>query len=168
MGPRTHYPNVTRRYLFWWQGTRHATPSLRALCYYGAPCLGHLPFTEPFPHLRLHGLLNKDGFKMSKSRGNVVNPDEYVSLYGADNLRMYLLFCGPWEEGGDFSDKGMAGMERFTSRVWSLVTGKHQPGAGGVDLRMIDRTIKKVQEGIERLKFNIAISGLMELTRWAA
>ncbi|TMC19655.1 MAG: leucine--tRNA ligase, partial [Chloroflexi bacterium] len=130
--------------------------------------LGHLPFTEPFPHLRLHGLLIKDGFKMSKSRGNVVNPDEYVSLYGADNLRMYLLFCGPWEEGGDFSDKGMVGMERFTSRVWSLVTGNHQPGAGGVDLRMIDRTIKKVQESIVRLKFNIAISGLMELTRWAA
>lgn len=130
--------------------------------------LGYLPFTEPFPHLRLHGLLIKDGFKMSKSRGNVVNPDEYVPLYGADNLRMYLLFCGPWEEGGDFSDKGMLGMVRFTSRVWSLVTGKHQPGAGVVDLRVIDRTIKKVQEGIERLKFNIAISGLMELTRWAA
>src|SRR5256885_9292434 len=62
----------------------------------------------------------------------------------------------------------MVGMERFTSRVWSLVTGNHQPGAGGVDLRMIDRTIKKVQESIVRLKFNIAISGLMELTRWAA
>ncbi len=130
--------------------------------------LGHLPFTEPFPHLRLHGLLIKDGFKMSKSRGNVVNPDEYVALHGADNLRMYLLFCGPWEDGGDFSDKGMVGMERFISRAWSLVTGIHQPGAGGVDLRMVDRTIKKVQEGIERLKFNIAISGLMELTRWAA
>jgi leucyl-tRNA synthetase len=129
--------------------------------------LGHLPFTEPFPRLRLHGLLNKDGSKMSKSRGNVVNPDEYVALHGADNLRMYLLFCGPWEDGGDFSDKGMGGIERFTSRVWSLVTGKHQPGAGGVDLRMVDRTIQKVQEGIERLKFNIAISGLMELTRWA-
>src|SRR6266498_499977 len=87
--------------------------------------LGHLPFTEPFPHLRLHGLLIKDGFKMSKSRGNVVNPDEYVALHGADNLRMYLLFCGPWEDGGDFSDKGMVGMERFISRAWSLVTGIH-------------------------------------------
>ncbi len=148
--------HVTRHHLY----ARFVTMALHAL--------GHLPFTEPFPHLRLHGLLIKDGFKMSKSRGNVVNPDEYVSLYGADNLRMYLLFCGPWEEGGDFSDKGMVGMERFTSRVWSLVTGNHQPGAGGVDLRMIDRTIKKVQESIVRLKFNIAISGLMELTRWAA
>lgn len=129
--------------------------------------LGHLPFNEPFPHLRLHGLLIKDGFKMSKSRGNVVNPDEYVALHGADNLRMYLLFCGPWEDGGDFSDKGMVGMERFLSRVWTLVTGKHEPGTGGVDLRMLDRSIKKAQEGIERLKFNIAIAGLMELTRWA-
>jgi leucyl-tRNA synthetase len=128
---------------------------------------GLLPFAEPFPRLRLHGLLRKDGRKMSKRRGNVVDPDAYVGRVGADNLRMYLLFCGPWELGGDFSDAALAGIERFSARVWRLVTEPHQPGPGGVDLRPLDRAVAAVGRDLGRLRFNTALAALMELVRWA-
>jgi leucyl-tRNA synthetase len=130
--------------------------------------LGLLPFAEPFPHLRLHGLLIQEGAKMSKSRGNVVDPDEYIDRFGSDNLRMYLLFCGAWEEGGDFSDKGLVGIVRFTRRLYSLIAGTVPAGAGGVDLSPLDRAVARVQRDIERFKFNTAIAGLMEATTWAA
>jgi leucyl-tRNA synthetase len=129
--------------------------------------LGHLPFEEPFPRLRLHGLLLKDGAKMSKSRGNVVNPDEYVERVGADVLRMYLLFCGPWEDGGDFSDEGLAGIERFLLRIRRLLSEPPASAPGGVDVRPLDRAVAAVQADLERLKFNTSISSLMELVRWA-
>jgi leucyl-tRNA synthetase len=129
--------------------------------------LGLVPFAEPFPRIRLHGFLLKDGAKMSKSRGNVVVPDQYVGRVGADNLRMYLLFCAPWEEGGTFSDAGLAGIERFSARAWRLVTEPHTPGPGGVDLRPLDRAVAAVGRDLERLKFNTALSTLMELLRWA-
>jgi leucyl-tRNA synthetase len=128
--------------------------------------LGLLPFAEPFATLRLHGMLIKDGAKMSKSRGNVVNPDEYVDRVGADNLRLYLLFCGPWEEGGDFSDRGLMGMVRFTARLAHVVREAHAPGPGGVDLAPLHHAIARVQGDIERLKFNTAIAALMECVRW--
>ncbi len=128
--------------------------------------LGLVPFAEPFPRLRLHGLLRKDGAKMSKSRGNVVDPDAYVRRVGADNLRMYLQFCGPWEEGGDFSDEGMAGIERFSARTWRLLADPWTPGPGGVDLRPLDRAVAAVEGDLERLKFNTALATLMELVRW--
>jgi leucyl-tRNA synthetase len=129
--------------------------------------LGLLPFAEPFPRLRLHGMLTKDGAKMSKSRGNVVNPDRYIAEHGADVTRMYLLFIGPWHEGGDFSDAGSAGIERFLQRVWRLVTEPHSPGPGGVDLRPLDRAIAVVGGDLERMRFNTAIAALMELVNWA-
>jgi leucyl-tRNA synthetase len=129
--------------------------------------LGLVPFAEPFPKIRLHGFLRKDGAKMSKSRGNVVVPDEYMARVGADTLRMYLLFVAPFEEGGDWSDAGLAGIERFVARAWRLVTEAHRPtaGAGGdrVDLRPLDRAVAAVGDGIERLKLNTAIATLMEL-----
>lgn len=128
--------------------------------------LGHLPFAEPFKRLRLHGLLVKGHAKMSKSRGNVVNPDEYIDWVGADALRAYLLFCGPWEEGGDFSDRALQGVVRFNFRLWRLVTEPFQPGPGGVDMRHLDRTVHKVETEIQRLKFNTAIAELMKLTQW--
>jgi leucyl-tRNA synthetase len=128
---------------------------------------GLLPFAEPFPRLRLHGLLRKDGRKMSKRRGNVVDPEAYVGRVGADNLRMYLLFCGPWELGGDFSDAGLAGIERFSGRVWRLLTEPHRPGRGGVDLRPLDRAVAAVGQDVGKLRFNTALATLMELARWA-
>jgi leucyl-tRNA synthetase len=129
--------------------------------------LGLLPFAEPFPRIRLHGFLLKDGAKMSKSRGNVVVPDEYVATVGADTLRMYLLFVAPFEEGGDWSDAGLAGIERFSARAWRLLDEPHEPGPGGVDLRPLDRAVAAVGHDIGRLKFNTALSTLMELLRWA-
>jgi leucyl-tRNA synthetase len=133
--------------------------------------LGLVPFAEPFPRIRLHGFLRKDGAKMSKSRGNVVVPDEYTARVGADTLRMYLLFVAPFEEGGDWSDADLAGIERFVARAWRLVTEAQGPtaGAGGdrVDLRPLDRAVAAVGDGIERLKLNTAIATLMELLRWA-
>jgi leucyl-tRNA synthetase len=129
--------------------------------------LGLVPFAEPFPRIRLHGFLRKDGAKMSKSRGNVVVPDDYIARVGADTLRMYLLFMAPFEEGGDWSDAGLAGIERFTARTWRLLTTPEPPGPGGVDLRPLDRAVVSVGDDIERLKLNTAIATLMELLRWA-
>ena len=130
--------------------------------------LGLLPFQEPFSRLRLHGVVVLSGAKMSKSRGNVVNPDDYVDRVGADNLRLYLLFCGPWEEGGEFNDAGLMGVVRFSRRLCALLGGRHVPGAGGVDLAPLDRTVARVQRDIERFKFNTAIAALMDATSWAA
>jgi leucyl-tRNA synthetase len=83
--------------------------------------LGHVPFDEPFPRLRLHGDLLHEGRRMSKSRGNVVNPDDYVERYGTDVFRLYLAFCSRWDEGGDFRDDGIVGVERFVGRLWRRV-----------------------------------------------
>ncbi|SEG74546.1 leucyl-tRNA synthetase [Thermomonospora echinospora] len=127
--------------------------------------LGLVPFPEPFKRLRLHGLLIKDGAKMSKSRGNVVNPDEYIDRVGADSLRTYLLFCGPWEEGGDFTDRGLHGIVRFNGRLGALVRTATS-GGPGADMRRIDRAVYKVGKDIERLKFNTAIAEIMSLTNW--
>ena len=82
--------------------------------------LGKLDFEEPFPKLRAHGLIIKDGSKMSKSRGNVVVPDAYIQKWGADTFRTYLMFLGPFQEGGDFRDEGIIGVRRFLEKVWSL------------------------------------------------
>ena len=129
--------------------------------------LGLVPFAEPFPKLRVHGTVLEGGAKMSKSRGNVINPDDHVERVGADNLRMYLLFCGDWQEGGEFSDAGLRGIVRFTRRLWRLLTSVHQPGPGAVDLAPVDRAVARIQREVERLKFNTAIAALMELARWA-
>ncbi|HEX3488397.1 MAG TPA: leucine--tRNA ligase [Streptosporangiaceae bacterium] len=128
--------------------------------------LGHLPFAEPFRRLRLHGLVISGGAKMSKSRGNVVNPDEYIDRVGADNLRGYLLFCGPWEQGGDFSDRSLNGVVRFNGRLFDLLTKPSPGGPGGADLRALDRAIDKVGHDIENLKFNTALAELMSLANW--
>ncbi|HEY5985295.1 MAG TPA: class I tRNA ligase family protein, partial [Streptosporangiaceae bacterium] len=128
--------------------------------------LGLLPFPEPFSRLRLHGLLIKDGAKMSKSRGNVINPDIYIDRVGADNLRTYLLFCGSWEEGGDFTDRGLRGVVRFSGRLHNLVANSPVPDGPGADVGRVDKAIRTVGEDIERLKFNTAIAEIMSLTAW--
>jgi leucyl-tRNA synthetase len=78
---------------------------------------------------------------------------------------MYLLFCGDWQEGGDFSDAGLAGIVRFTDRAWRTLTEPHEPGDGSADLRFLDRAVARVSGDVERLKFNTAVSALMELRR---
>jgi leucyl-tRNA synthetase len=124
--------------------------------------LGLVPFEEPFPRVRLGGLIAKDGAKMSKSRGNVVTPDDYIDRHGADVLRCALLFSAPWEQGGEFSDQAVVGIERFFARAWRAVTGPDREVGGAVDL---SATIDAVATAIERLSFNVALARLMEAVR---
>lgn len=124
--------------------------------------LGFLHFEEPFPRFRAHGLLIKEGAKMSKSKGNVVNPDEYIKRYGADVLRMYLMFLAPFEQGGDFRDASVQGLVRFIERVWRVFQNR-PVGERAPLTRLFHRTVKKVTEDIETLQYNTAISALMVL-----
>lgn len=122
-------------------------------------------FEEPFAKFRAHGLLIKEGAKMSKSKGNVVNPDEYIQNFGADTLRMYLMFLAPFEQGGDFRDAGMFGITRFLERVWKFFEKnreeKTNEGKREAVRKTLHKTIKKVTEDIEALHYNTAISALM-------
>lgn len=123
-----------------------------------------IDFEEPFTTFRAHGLVIKDGAKMSKSKGNIVNPDKYIKEYGADTLRSYLMFVGPFSEGGDFRDSGIGGIYRFLQRVWGLQEkvesrDKRLESSG---LRMMHKTIKKVTGDLAGLKYNTAIASLME------
>jgi leucyl-tRNA synthetase len=124
---------------------------------------GFLDFEEPFTKFRAHGLIIRDGAKMSKSRGNVVNPDEYIDAWGADTFRTYLMFLGPFEEGGDFRDQGISGVRRFLDRLWASVSACTADGTSDTDvLRKLHQTIKKVTEDIPRLSYNTAIAAMME------
>ncbi len=132
--------------------------------------LGMLEFEEPYKQFRKHGMLIKEGAKISKSRGNVVLPDDYVDRYGADTFRTYLMFLGPYQEGGDFRDRGIAGPERFLYRVWDSVTAAARAAAEGTAPpepapeieRALHRTLKKVTEDLESLAYNTAIAALMD------
>lgn len=118
---------------------------------------------EPFPFLYGHGLIIKDGAKMSKSKGNIVNPDEYLDKYGADALRMYLMFIGPYNQGGDFRDTGMRGMSRFLARVEKLVFTSKVKEVHTLEVkRLMHRTIKRVTQAMANFRFNVAIAALME------
>jgi len=121
-----------------------------------------VPFEEPFEKFRAHGLITKDGAKMSKSRGNVVNPMDYIKKFGADALRLYLLFIGPYDQGGDFSDKGINGAVRFLRRLWDISYKKELPLKND-SLKLVNsQTIKNVTSYYESLKFNVVISELMK------
>ncbi len=137
--------------------------------------LGYLTTAEPFQRLVNQGIiLGEDGVKMSKSRGNVVNPDDVISLYGADAFRLYEMFMGPLEQMKPWSMTGVEGVYRFLARVWRLVmeetqTGDWQLSAALAEaeptkkqLRVIHRTIRKVTEDIEALSFNTAIAEMMK------
>ncbi len=139
--------------------------------------LGHVSTIEPFQKLVNQGLImGEDGVKMSKSRGNVVNPDDVVEGYGADSLRLYEMFMGPLEQVKPWSMKGVEGVYRFLGRVWRLVMELDQEGAWSMQgklaetecdkntLKVLHQTIKKVGEDIESLSFNTAISQMMVCT----
>jgi leucyl-tRNA synthetase len=125
---------------------------------------GLLGFAEPFSRFRNNGLLIKDGAKISKSRGNVVNPDEYLDTVGADTLRCYLMFLGPFSEGGDWRDDGIKGLSRFLSRVWQTVPKATSTGSDKDRERMRHRVIKGVTEDIPELRYNTALAKLMQFS----
>jgi len=123
--------------------------------------IGYIGFEEPFTVFRAHGLLIKEGAKMSKSKGNVINPDEYIERYGADTLRTYLMFLAPFSQGGDFRDEAVMGVHRFLSRVWAIASKKCVVGFNPAVQKALHTAIKKVTEDIEALKYNTAISAMM-------
>jgi leucyl-tRNA synthetase len=136
--------------------------------------LGHISKSEPFQRLVNQGvILGEDGQKMSKSRGNIVNPDDVIEQYGADALRCYEMFMGPLEQMKPWSMRGVEGLARFLARVWRLIMSENQagqwelsPAVQDVDLtkaqqKILHATIKKVTEDIESLSFNTAISQMM-------
>ncbi len=132
--------------------------------------LGLVDFDEPMTRLRNQGIiLGPDGNRMSKSRGNVVNPQEYVDRFGSDALRGFLMFIGPWNEGGPWDGKGIEGVSRWLRRALSLVTGGDSTGgeADPAELeRRTNRLIKKVTDDLEAFRFNTSIAALMEHTNY--
>ena len=132
--------------------------------------LGLVDFDEPMVRLFNQGIiLGEDSEKMSKSRGNVVNPQDFVDRYGSDALRCFLMFIGPWSEGGPWDSRGIEGISRFLRRALSLTADAD--GAGGeadpseLD-RRVNQTTKKVTEDLEAFRFNTAIAALMEQARY--
>ena len=127
--------------------------------------LGYLWFDEPFLHLRNQGTIVFNSRKMSKSRGNVVAPDEYVARYGTDTLRLFMMFMGPWTDGADWDASGIEGSWRFLNRVWTIALQPPSAGSRDPDLdRMVQRTIQKVSADLEAYHFNTAIAAMMELS----
>lgn len=141
--------------------------------------LGLLNSDEPFQTLVHQGTITNQGAKMSKSKGNVVNPDDFTSKYGSDVFRMYLMFMGPYDQGGDWSDKGISGVDRFVQRTYELfnqhsnlnklvkANSKYEINTlNDVEkkiYRKVNQTLKKFNEEIESFRFNTAIASLMEL-----
>jgi leucyl-tRNA synthetase len=141
--------------------------------------LGLTKSDEPFSHLIHQGTITNQGAKMSKSKGNVVNPDDFTLVYGADVFRLYLMFMGPYELGGDWSDKGISGSDRFVQRTYELFNKYKDIISNTADEKVFDitslspeektiykklhHTIKKFDEEINNFRFNTAIASLMEL-----
>lgn len=126
--------------------------------------LGYLPFEEFALIRKNHGvILGPDGARMSKSRGNVINPDEQVEKFGADAVRMYLCFLGPHEKGGTWEFEGIEGMDRFLKRVWRIYSQPDKATTPSDLTAKLHQTIKKVSNDLENFKFNTPIAAIMEL-----
>ncbi|MSR89814.1 leucine--tRNA ligase, partial [Patescibacteria group bacterium] len=135
---------------------------------------GHLDFNEPFTKLINQGMiLGPDGNKMSKSKGNIIDPDDYVDRYGADAVRVYLMFMGPYDEGGPWDPKRFEGSHRFINKVWDLCTAsynelQHDSASEAQLQSKLHKLIKKVTADTQASKFNTAISSLMEFVNYTA
>jgi leucyl-tRNA synthetase len=153
-------------------GAEHAVMHLLYARFFtkGARDIGVVEFDEPFLRLFNQGIILAGKTKMSKSRGNVVAPDEYVARLGADAVRVYLMFIGPWEQGGEWDDSGLAGVSRWLNRVWNLVlspakTASLPEAPATRELRRLThKTIRRVTEDIEKFRFNTMVAALMEYT----
>ncbi len=123
--------------------------------------LGYIDFSEPFKRLLTQGMVLKDGEVMSKSKGNIVDPDLIISRYGADALRVFILFAAPPETELEWDDRGIEGAFKFLNRVWRIQDNL-QDKANPDLIRLMHKTIKRVSDDFENFKFNTAIAGLME------
>jgi len=163
-------------------GAEHAVMHLLYSRFFikGLHDMGVVDFEEPFLRLFNQGvILGEDHEKMSKSRGNVVNPDEVVEGLGADAVRCFMMFIGPWDQGGPWSEVGINGVARWLNRVWDIVVrdpadldGERQEVARATaitddkrreTLRVLHQTIRRCHNDLDRFKFNTAIASLMEL-----
>jgi len=159
-------------------GIEHATMHLLYTRFFTKACrdMGILNHDEPMLRLFNQGIiLGEDNEKMSKSRGNVVNPDKYVEAMGADAVRLYLMFIGPWEEGGPWNSRGIEGVYRFLNRVWSLVVNSSWGRREADDdlqraerelRRVTHKTIKRVGDDMDAFHFNTMIAALMEYANY--
>ncbi len=131
--------------------------------------LGYIDFEEPFKKFRAHGMIIKEGHKMSKSKGNVVNPDDHIKEYGVDALRLYLMFLGPYQEGGDYSNSGIRGARRFLERVYDYYQNIEINKEGLLEsenqelINLTYETIKETTKDIKTLKYNTAIAKIRVL-----
>ena len=156
-------------------GAEHAVMHLLYTRFFtkAARDMGILEFDEPFTRLFSQGqILGPDGQRMSKSRGNVIAPDELVERWGADTFRAYLMFLGPWDEGGPYDPSGINGTARWLNRVWNVVLGGVETAAkaDAPETRELRRwthkTIAKVTDDISQFRFNTMIAALMEYTNY--
>jgi len=156
-------------------GAEHAVMHLLYSRFFtkGMHDMGIVDFDEPFLRLYNQGvILGEDHEKMSKSRGNVVNPDEVVGQLGADAVRCFLMFIGPWDQGGPWSDVGINGTARWLNRVWDMVERdaselNREPDDSKTvrqTERLLHQTIRKCYNDLDKFKFNTAIAALMELS----
>jgi leucyl-tRNA synthetase len=155
-------------------GAEHAVMHLLYSRFFtkGMRDMGMLDFDEPFLRLFNQGTIIAEHHKMSKSRGNVITPDEYVDTVGADVVRGYLMFIGPWDQGGEWVDQGINGIVRWYNRVWDLAARDASALTNGKSprqtLHMLHKTTKKVYQDLDRFHFNTALASLMEFTNHLA
>ncbi|WP_423224382.1 leucine--tRNA ligase [Candidatus Amarolinea aalborgensis] len=155
-------------------GIEHATMHLMYTRFFTKALrdIGVVNFDEPMRRLFNQGtILGEDGEKMSKSRGNVVSPDDLVAKYGADVVRAYLMFIGPWDMGGPWNSRGIEGIQRFAHRIWSVVqaapdTRTPAPGDMAELQRKTHQTIQRVTEDMAAFKFNTTLAALMEFNNY--
>lgn len=157
-------------------GIEHATMHLLYTRFFTKAMrdIGLVDFDEPMQRLFCQGMiLGEDNEKMSKSRGNVVNPDDYVKTLGADSVRSFLMFIGPWELGGSWSSSGIEGIHRFINRMWGVVVEPRQapqtpptPEAVRALRRLTHQTIREVTNDFEAFKFNTAQAALMKFNNY--
>ena len=154
-------------------GSEHATMHLlyARFFYKAARDAGLVPDDEPFTRYFAQGqILGPDGRRMSKSRGNVVPPDDQVERWGADAFRAYLIFLGPWDQGGPYDVDGIVGVARWLRRAWSLLAGEVDTSAASdaanaqAPLQEAHRTLERVTADLDRFQMNTAVAALMELT----
>jgi leucyl-tRNA synthetase len=153
-------------------GIEHATMHLMYTRFFTKAMrdLGLVDFDEPMRRLFTQGIiLGEDNEKMSKSRGNVVNPDDYVSTLGADSVRAFLMFIGPWDLGGSWSSTGIEGVHRFIQRIWTVIVEPREKAVDGAPTedeiaalrRLTHQTIARATADIEAFKFNTMLAALM-------